>query len=172
MSNETYLETMYKQHYNMVHQLVSRILYDALQTSADADDLAQEVFILAAKKIDELRDHPNPVGWIIKVAQYTCSNHVRMQWRHGLQFVKITENQASPSDDYAASNICISLEQTLSAEDYALLHAYCIEKRPAQEICRAFQLSSAALRVRIYRLRKILTMTFILLVTLTLDQYI
>ena len=64
----------------------------------------------------------------------------------------------------ALSNMIISLEQSLSPEDYALIKAYYIDEKPIDEICADTNLTPNALRVRIHRIKKYLSAFFIFLV--------
>ena len=165
LSDAQLLEKLYTENYSLIYRLVVHTLQQYVRTSADAADLTQEVFITAARKIDVLRDHPNPTGWLISTAYYQCKNHVRSISRRREvpdDALILTE---SDGDAFASSDIRLSISQILGQRDYALLVAYCMEKRPAEEICREYGLSPAALRVRIHRLRKILSTLLVLIVT-------
>lgn len=165
------LESLYQQHYSSVYKLIASRLSHHLGTHADAADLTQEVFILAARRIDELRIHPNPAGWLMKTARLMVMNHFRRKVQHNEQLFHSLELH-SYSDDLSAIETDASLQKLLSPEDYALLHAYAVEKRPHDELCRQYGISETALRMRISRIRKFLMQNFIFLVTFFLRQYI
>ena len=150
--------------YKNVYKLIKYDLYQGTRMSADAADLTQEVFILAAIKIDELRSHPKPVNWLYKTAHNLCRNHVSMRARHNEQLFEDIELHGGHDDPHTQSDILMSLEQTLSKEDYELLRAYYIDERPIEEICAATGMTSNALRVRIHRIKKYLSAFFIFFV--------
>ena len=170
-SNEQFLESLYTENYRRVYQLIARSLYQRAGTYADAEDLTQEVFIFAAKRIESLRSHPNPAGWLSKTAHFMAMNHIHSKAQHKEQLFRSLDLH-SECDDLLAVETDASLQNMLSPEDYALLHAYCIEERPHEELCCQYGLSDLSLRVRISRLRKFLFQNFIFLVTIVLRQYI
>ena len=162
--DEIFLERLYENNYDLVYKLVVRTLRQYAATTNDASDIAQDVFVLAAKRIDVLRTHPNPVGWLIKTAQYVCRSYVSAYSRHQEQLFETLDLHADQEDAISKSDVLVSLEQMLKPEDYALLKAYYIEKHPAEEICREAGISQNLLRVRMHRLRKNLSAFFVLLV--------
>lgn len=171
-SNQRFLEDLYRTHYAMVYQLAAHKLYRYLRVTADAADLTQEVFILTARRIEDLRQHPNPSGWLCKATHFVVMNHIRTKAQRKEQLFETLDQHGTASDDFAAADVLLSLENMLSKEDYALIHAYYIEKQSRDEICRQYGLSPSALRVRMHRLRKHLLQYFIFLVTLSIRQYI
>lgn len=163
-SDISYLEKLYTENYSMVYKLVTRTLRQYTSTANDASDIVQDVFVLAAKRIDVLRKHPNPVGWLIKTSQYVCMNYVSTYSRHNEQLFETLDLHADCDDAIAEIDTIVSLEQVLKPEEYALLKAYYIEKRPTEEICRETGFSPNLLRVRMHRLKKYLSAFFVLLV--------
>ena len=160
----SFLEKLYAENYALVYKLVTRTLRQHAASTADAADITQDVFILAAKRIDVLRSHPKPVGWLLKTTQYVCRNHISAYRRHGEQLFGSLDLHRSSDDDITELDTRISIEQLLKAEDYALLKAYFVEKQPTEEICRKNGLTPNQLRVRMHRLKKYLSAYFILLV--------
>ena len=94
-------------------------------------------------------------------------NHIHSKAQHKEQLYRSLDLHGE-CDDLLAVETDASLQNMLSPEDYALLHAYCIEERPHEELCRQYGLSDLSLRVRISRLRKFLFQNFIFLVTILL----
>lgn len=172
VNDVSFLEKLYTENYALVYKLVNRILRQYSASSSDASDIVQDVFVLAAKKIEVLRNHPNPVGWLIKTAQYVCMNHVNAYARHNEQLFETLDLHSNGEDTIAEVNTRISLEQMLKPEDYLLLKAYYIEKRPTDEICRDSGLSPNLLRVRMHRLKKYLSSIFILFVIFASTHHI
>ena len=163
-SNASFLEKLYTENYAMVYRFIAFTLKRHGGKTSDVPDLVQEVFVLAAKRIDVLRAHPNPAGWLIKTAQYTCMNYVSANARHREQLFESLELHAKKEDAISEIDTLVSLEQMLKPDEYALLKAYCIEKRSTEDICRETGLSPNRLRVRMHRLRKYLSPFFVFLV--------
>ena len=163
-SDISFLERLYTDHYRLVYKLVARTLRQYGLGTNDAADIVQDVFVLAAKRIDVLRRHPNPVGWLIKTSQYVCMNYSSAYMRHNEQLFETLDLHADQADAISEIDTSVSLEQMLKPEEYALLKAYYIERRPTEEICRETGYSPNLLRVRMHRLKKYLSAFFVFIV--------
>jgi len=163
-SDVSFLEKLYTENYPLVYKLVARSLRQYGLSQNDASDIVQDVFVLAAKRIDIVRKHPNPVGWLIKTSQYVCMNYASAYVRHNEQLFETLDLHADHEDAISEINTIVSLEQMLKPEEYALLKAYYIEKRPTEEICRDAGVTPNLLRVRMHRLKKYLSAFFVFLV--------
>lgn len=179
------LEQLYDDHFAMLYRLACHQLSRYTGSCADAADMVQEVFLLAARKWPSLQNHPNPAGWLVKAMHLICRNHARAQYRQQDKETQCKDRalQRQPKgygtlytdaaeDETSAQDVLISLEQMLSSEDYHILKAYCIDRRPMEDISRETGLSAVALRVRIHRIRQELSKIFILIVTLLACQNI
>jgi len=179
------LEQLYCEYSAMLYKLACRQLMRYTGSSADAMDMVQDVFVLAARKWDVLREHTNQAGWLIRATQLVCMNHAEKQYRHQnkekdykgqvlqkqpMAYGKLYSEAVG--DETPVQDILISLEQVLRAEDYEILKAYCIEKRSLEEISQQTGLSAAALRVRIHRIRQEIAKILLLLVTLLVSRNI
>lgn len=163
-SDSSFLEKLYMENYSLVYKLVMRTLRQYGFRTNDAPDIVQDVFILAAKRIDILRKHPNPVGWLIKTSQYVCMNYASTYVRHHEQLFETLDLHADHENAVLEIDTIVSLEQMLKPEECALLKAYYIEERSTEEICRDAGITPNLLRVRMHRLKKYLSAFFVFLV--------
>jgi RNA polymerase sigma-70 factor (ECF subfamily) len=72
-------EVFVRNYQNMVFSTAMRLLAD----EAEAEDVAQEVFLKAYQRFAELQDSPTVGGWLKKVATNLCLNHLsryRARW--------------------------------------------------------------------------------------------
>ena len=172
------LEQLYIDHFSLLYRLACNQLIRYTGSATDASDMVQDVFLLAAHRWPMLKEHPNPVGWLIKATHFVCMNHAEAQYRQQAKenHYKAQVLQKQPKaygplyteaieDETSAQNVLISLEQMLKPEDYEILKAYCIDKRSMEDITHETGLSAVALRVRIHRIRQEIIKNFILLVT-------
>jgi RNA polymerase sigma-70 factor, ECF subfamily len=86
-----------RRHQDVVYSTALRLLGD----DAQAEDIAQEVFVRAYENFAELRDHPTALGWLRTVARNMCLNHItryRRRWR----FFSEYRNDEDADDDDAA----------------------------------------------------------------------
>jgi RNA polymerase sigma-70 factor, ECF subfamily len=80
MTNTEEFEAFMKAYQNMVYSTALRLL----ASSAEAEDVAQEVFLRAHDRFDSIKDHPKVGGWLRTVARNLSLNHLtryRSRWR-------------------------------------------------------------------------------------------
>lgn len=164
MSDHDWLKALYDAHYPMLYRLAARQLRMGLGSAEEAADVLQEVFLLAYEK--NIRNHPNPAGWLVKTTDNLCKNFIRSQYRSDekqRQFAQEKLNASaqrslffvhSAMDETALSDLVMTLEQSLPPEDWRLLRVYCLEQRPVEELAAAYDMTPNALRVRIFRVKK------------------
>lgn len=83
-----------RRHQDVVYSAAVRLLGN----DAQAEDVAQEVFVRAYENFAELRDHPTAPGWLRTVARNLCLNHIaryRRRWR----FFSEYRSDDDPDDD-------------------------------------------------------------------------
>ena len=163
-SDASFLEKLYTENYSLVYKFVVYSIGKYGMRQSDVPDLVQDVFVRAARRIDVVRAHPNPKGWLIKTSYYVCKNYISTYVRRGERLFETMDLHADRKDAYSEINTLLSLEQILKPDEYALLKAYYIEERPTEEICRDTGFSPNLLRVRMHRLKKYLTAFFVFLV--------
>lgn len=80
MTDSEPFEAFMRQYQNMVYTTALRLL----GREADAQDIAQEVFLKAYPRFEELQQSPTAGGWLRKVTTNLCLNHLtryRARWR-------------------------------------------------------------------------------------------
>ncbi len=93
---------------NMVYSTALRLVVN----EAEAEDIAQEVFLKAFERFDELKGSPTAGGWLKKVATNLSLNHLsryRSRWRFFSEFFSSTQETEGEEVDFAS-------EQNLSQE--------------------------------------------------------
>src|SRR4029077_6850419 len=86
---------------NMVFSTAARLSGN----DAQAEDIAQEVFLRAHKRFDELRDNPRAAGWLKTVATNLTFTHLtryRKRWVFFSQLSGADESDDEPAIDFAA----------------------------------------------------------------------
>ncbi|MBQ8554813.1 MAG: sigma-70 family RNA polymerase sigma factor [Clostridia bacterium] len=165
MIDNEWMSRLHAENYALVLRHVRRQLYASVGHVADAEDITQEVFARALKKKD-LHKHPNPTGWLITTATRLCQNYNRStlsrqhtQQRYVQNKLDVRADRSlflfnAENDQTDVSDLEMTLEQSLSKEDWLLLKEYYIEKTPVKEIARRMYMSENAVRVRVFRCRK------------------
>ncbi|WP_439473110.1 RNA polymerase sigma factor [Brevundimonas sp.] len=114
--HETSFAELVLRHQGWVRSLVRRSLPSA---TAAADDVAQEVFIKAWRKLPGLRDARAFHGWLRRIAVHAIVDQVRL--RHDLEDAATDDEAETPVD--------------LRAEDRIDLQACLSRLTPGQRLC-------------------------------------
>lgn len=150
---------------DMVFSTASRIVAN----DAQAEDIAQEVFLKAFEIFDQLSASPTAGGWLKTVATNLSLNHAsryRKRWRFFSE-MKTDENEDdSPDIEFAAPETLLSdldAETRRALIDKALqrlpdhqrlpLVLYHFEEMPYEEIASKLNVSLAKVKVDIHRAR-------------------
>jgi len=95
-SEETDFSIFMRKYQNMVFSTAARLTAN----DAQAEDIAQEVFLKAYERFDALRDEPAAPGWLRTVATNLSLNHLqryRKRWRFFSEFAR--DNDDASADD-------------------------------------------------------------------------
>src|SRR3954453_15309639 len=93
--------TFMRTYQNMVFSTAARLSGN----DAQAEDIAQEVFLRAHRKFDELRDNPRAPGWLKTVATNLTFTHLtryRKRWIFFSQLAPTDEGEEDPVLDFAS----------------------------------------------------------------------
>jgi RNA polymerase sigma-70 factor, ECF subfamily len=116
----TAFETFMQTHQNTVFSLAMRFL----NNEAEAQDIAQEVFLRAFRHFSELVASPSASAWLRTVARNLCLNHLsryRFRWRFFSELS--TDGEAESSPDNWASEAPARNDAEVSDERQVLQHA-------------------------------------------------
>jgi RNA polymerase sigma-70 factor (ECF subfamily) len=158
---------------DMVFATAVRLLGNA----ADAEDVAQSVFLRAFQRFDELRDNPAAAGWLKTVTRNLALNHLaryRARWRFFSElatdlgegtpaFHNTLISASSPARDFEHGERREQLEQALrSLPDHQRvpLVLFHMEEMSYQEIASALGVSLAKVKTDIHRGREALRSYF------------
>lgn len=156
------------QHQNMVFSVARRILGN----DADAQDIAQEAFIKAFGRFQELQHSPTASGWIRKVATNLALNHItryRSRWvffgQDGVHQEHDGDGMVEPSapnpqsgglEDAERLEILNSALNQLPDSQRVPLVLFHFEEMPYEEIATALGVSLSKVKTDIFRAREAL----------------
>lgn len=164
MKSDTWLKELYEANYDRLYRLAVNRMRQYAGHAADVQDILQDVFLEAARK--NICNHPKPEAWLIVTTNNICKNYIRKNNRNELKKQRYAQEElrkskqgsllfvASETDKTAVSDIVITLEQLLPPEDLTLIYRYALQGQPIEQIGKEMHLSSNALRVRLFRIRK------------------
>lgn len=128
----------YGELYDRLAPLVRAVCHDHTRNLADAQDLAQDVFLRAYRQLGELRKPESFGPWIVGIARRRCSEwrrqKAREQRKHaacGAQ-LRVVENAGRPEED----GQLLRLIATLDEEERLALHAFYLQGKSAEEARR------------------------------------
>lgn len=153
---------------NMVYSTAARLSGN----DAQAEDIAQEVFLRAHRKFDELRDNPRAAGWLKTVATNLTFTHLtryRKRWVFFSQLQSADEAEDDPVLDFAADESVVEEVRDDERHDYveaALrelpehqrvpLVLFHFEEMPYEDIAQRLHVSLPKVKTDIHRARQAL----------------
>jgi RNA polymerase sigma-70 factor (ECF subfamily) len=153
---------------NMVFSTAARLSGN----DAQAEDIAQEVFLRAHKRFDELRDNPRAAGWLKTVATNLTFTHLsryRKRWVFFSQLQSADEGDDDPVLDFADDASVV--EEVRADERHEYVEAalrelpehqrvplvlFHFEDLPYEEIAQKLRISLPKVKTDIHRARQAL----------------
>lgn len=126
--------------------------YTLLRSESIAMELVNETFVTLMTKIDEVRTHPNLVGWLFVTLRYQIRNELdKARYRLELPF---DESLAVGSD--FTENLCLAdcLPAELSEEEKNLIIWHYEERCSHEEMAKRLGISINACRTRLFRAKE------------------
>jgi RNA polymerase sigma-70 factor (ECF subfamily) len=138
--DEAAFGALYRQFFRMVHAvLLARV-------PADADDLAQEVFLQAWRQLHRLRDPLAFGGWLRRIAVHRSADHLR----RGHYTEPLDENAAVPPNDEEACLLLAEVRRLPEAYRETLILRF-VEGLTGPEIAEQTGLTPGSVRVNLHR---------------------
>jgi RNA polymerase sigma-70 factor (ECF subfamily) len=129
-------------------QLLLRIAYTRLGSTADAEDVVQDAFMKLLTKKPAFRDEEHEKAWLIRVTVNQANDFLKSAVRSTLP---LDENAASPEDESAQ---LLSAVLSLPEKYCTVIHLYYYEGYSIKEIARILKLPAATVGTRLARARE------------------
>jgi RNA polymerase sigma-70 factor (ECF subfamily) len=146
----------YETLYDRYAPLVRAVCYDTTGNFADAQDLAQDVFMRAYEKLDCLRDPERFGNWLVGIARLRCKEWRRQRLRSQNKSVTLNDAQAfapEPPDD-SRIELLRELITTLPEKERLALHTFYLQGNSADNAHRIMGLSRSGFYRVLERARK------------------
>ncbi len=101
-----------------------------------AEDIVQECFYEAWRKMDELLEHPNPGGWLMNAAKYKLREYYHKANPYDVELEDWLVQLCRPEPSYNETELKVMLEKTLDPHDLELFILYFVEKHSTKELDR------------------------------------
>ena len=135
--------TAYGKLYDRYAPLVRAICYDSTQNLADAQDLAQDVFLRAYEKLDQLRRQDHFGRWLVAIARLRCKEWLRRRSRELDRRSALVDSElavANPSSDGQIELLRKTIRQLPDKERLAL-HVFYLQGNSAESARQIMGLS-------------------------------
>jgi RNA polymerase sigma-70 factor, ECF subfamily len=169
MTDVERFEAFVRSYQDMVFATAVRLLGNA----AEAEDVAQSVFLKAFQHFDTLNSNPAAAGWLKTVARNTCLNHLsryRSRWRFFSELDAADQGTDAPFEDSLRTEDSPARAYERASDRDRLEHAlrqlpqhqrvplvlFHFEENSYEEIARALRISLAKVKTDIHRGREAL----------------
>ncbi|MBC8229288.1 sigma-70 family RNA polymerase sigma factor [bacterium] len=143
-------------------QQIYRLIYRIIGNAADAQDIAQEVFIKAYQNLETLKDPRCFQAWLMKIARNSCYNWIRQRQDnlfsldqemieyHTMQFPPAPDEVIIKEELYERVMSAIS---ELPEKDKKVIELFYLEEKSYQEIQQQLGISKSVLGWRLSNAR-------------------
>lgn len=76
-ADERWVQNLFETNAPLIYKVAAR----RLESESAAENIVQETFLALVEKIDVVKRHPNPSGWLMKAAQYLILQTIRESGR-------------------------------------------------------------------------------------------
>ena len=136
-------KTSYEKLYDRYAPLIRAVCYDTAGNLADAQDLAQDVFLRAYEKLDHLRDPDRFGKWLVRIARLRCHEWLRRRLREqgkNVERYKAESVAPDPPDDDRIE-LLRKMIATLPDKERLALHTFYLQGNSADNARRIMGLS-------------------------------
>ena len=132
---------------------VFRIAYSYSRNSADAEDIAQEVFLKLFRYEKPFPSSEQEKAWLIRVTMNQSKDHLRKRW---LRTFFLPEEAATPVSAAAPQTDVLEAVLSLPVRYRMAVHLYYYEDYAVREIAEILSCSETAVQTRLQRGRAML----------------
>lgn len=148
---------------NRYKDMVFTLAYRMLRNREEAEEVAQDAFIKAYRKLDKFKGDAKFSTWLYKVVYNTCLDKIKKLKKDigVLPIEAVTERQLKTVDDaldkMEKEERTLAIEKclaVLSSDESALLTLFYFEERSLKEISKITGTTVNNLKVKLFRSRK------------------
>jgi RNA polymerase sigma-70 factor (ECF subfamily) len=146
----------YEKLYDRYAPLVRAVCYDSTGNLADAQDLAQDVFMRAYEKLDRLRNRDSFGKWLVGIARLRCREWRRRKSRNQNNNAKLDAIKADAPEtpDDSRIELLRKMITTLPEKERLALHTFYLQGKSADNVRRIMGLSRSGFYRVLERARK------------------
>lgn len=142
---DAFFEKLYSVYFKDLFKYAYRLTYETNM----AEEIVQDVFVEAYKKIALLAQHENPVGWLY----VTTRNITKAYMREYLSIKVLLPLENHDAGVVDEENEELFLSNYLNDEEAKIIYKFYVEKRSLNEISEEYSISLSACKMRLKRAR-------------------
>lgn len=136
-------KSAYEKLYDHYAPLIRAVCYDTTGNLADAQDLAQDVFMRAYEKLDRLRNRDSFGKWLVGIARLRCKEWQREKLRSQNNNAGLNNTRAAASETTDENRIEMlrKMITMLPEKERLALHTFYLQGNSANNVRRIMGLS-------------------------------
>ena len=155
MNRETkdkFFNDLMEETYERVYTFVSR----GCNNKEFTEDVVQETFLEAYRKIEVLLEHPNKMGWLYNTAKFKM---LKLRSRDG-KYCLLNDKYDTLVDEksgehlYEEIELAETIKSSVSEVEYEMLFDYYLNGYTSVEVAEKYNLDKGGIRMRMTRLKK------------------
>jgi len=164
-ADREFILSLYSSYERLLKNTITRCLGEAhLQ---DVEDVLMDVVYISCCKVEQLKEAPNPAGWLVNTAKNVCRNRIRKRSTeqkytdgaiedvdiHGESFeAALIDDMAF--EEWMEQDAVGAIKKLLSPKELMLYELRFVEKRTVSEISAMQKRSEGSVKVAVCRLKK------------------
>ena len=136
--------------------MILRLSYTYLGSTADAEDICQTVLLRVMTKAPEFNDPEHERAWIIRTTANACKDLLRSSARHTTVALEAAGEPEAPAEPDGTVSDAVA---RLPRDQRLAIHLHYFEGLPVAQIARITKASEAAINKRLSRARQTLRIT-------------
>jgi RNA polymerase sigma-70 factor (ECF subfamily) len=150
-AEDRFLEDLFRETYRDLHLYA----YAKLRDFHRAEELTQDVFVMAQSKLDELRLSPNPPGWLMNVLKNKIMHEFRTRTRkRTVPLSEVSDEAADEAAGAAYISADIEMREIFTKEEWQLIDTIYVEGRTITKAAQELGISYDACRRRMNGIRE------------------
>lgn len=150
LDNLEFFNKFYLDHSERLYRIARRLLNDPDL----AHDVVNDTFLIVFLKIDIVRNHPNPVGWLLHTLKNRIGNELQLAYRaHDIPLIEtIVADDKSVEEQVFTLADC--LLEGLTDNEREILILFYEKQCSCEEISKIAGIDISACRTRLFRARQ------------------
>lgn len=150
MEDQEFFDKLYLENSKRLYRIASRLLNDPDL----AYDVVNDTFLILFLKMDVVRNHPNPVGWLLHTLKNRIGNELQLAYRtHDIPLNETILAEDKTVEEQALS-LADSLPTGLTDDEREILILYYEKQYSCEEISTLIGKGVPACRTRLFRARQ------------------